>query len=226
MWFEFREWLSKTDIPWDKLDMPYQIKEWTRAWSKFFNAYLVMEEKYSINPYTSLTTNFSDAGEHGSANNTIVQVSLQQGKKLYNFLPLNQLIKYDTYSNNLLLSDILGIPREEICLDLYGVRPNDFNKRYYLTVKRLPFKVIKSYGLFMRPQELNVIEDIPGNDIFLYDTYEKGSKPKGGSKAGRIIYYLHGFNYRFMPLAFWANCCILFKKVMDRAKKYSKKLVK
>lgn len=226
MWAEFRDWLAKTEIPWDDLDMPHQIKEWTKAWSKYYDAYMVMEDKYSIYPYTSLTTNFSDAGEHGSANNTIVQVSLQQGKKQYNFMPFGQLVKYDIYSNNLLLPEVLGIPRKDICLDLYGVRPNDKNCRYYLSVKRLPYKVVKSYGLFMRPQELNVIEGVPGNDIFLYDTSEKGNKPKGGSKAGRIIYYLHGFNYKYLPLATWANCIILSKKVMDRLKKYSKKLFK
>lgn len=219
MWSEFREWLSKTEIPWEEIDMPHQIKEWTKAWSKFYDAYMVMEDKYSVNPYTSLTTNFSDAGEHGSANNTIVQVSLQQGTKQYNFLPFEQLVKYDTYSNNLMLPEVLGIPKKDIRLDLYGVRPNDKNCRYILTVKRLPYMVVKSFGLYMRPHELNVIEEIPGNDIFLYDTSEKRSKPKGGSKSGRIIYYLHGFHYKYLPLAFWANCCILFKKVIIKIKK-------
>ena len=226
MWTEFREWLAKTDIPWEQIDMPHQIKEWTKAWSKFFDAYMVLEDKYSIFPYTSLTTNFSDAGEHGGANNTIVQVSLQQGCKQYATLPFEKLVKYDVYSNNLLLPEVLGIPRKDICLDLYGVRPNDNNCRYYLTVKRLPYKVVKSYGLFMRPQELNVIEDIPGNNIFLYDTSEKDSRPKGGSKSGRVIYYLHGFTYKDIPFALWANYRILFRKVMDRVKKITKKLFK
>lgn len=226
MWTEFRDWLAKTDIPWEQIDMPHQIKEWTKAWSKFYDAYMVMEDKYSIFPYTSLTTNFSDAGEHGSANNTIVQVSLQQGNRQYLTLPFEQLVKYDIYSNNLLLPELLGIPRKDICLDMYGVRPNDKNCRYYLSVQRLPYKVIKSYGLYMRPQELNVIEDIAGEDIFLYDTIEKANKPKGGKKSGRLIYYLHGFNYKYLSLALWANGCILFKKVMDRLRKYSKKLFK
>lgn len=226
MWAEFREWLAKTDIPWSEIDMPHQIKEWTKAWSKYYDAYLVMEDKYSIYPYTSLTTNFSDAGEHGSANNTIVQVSLQQGRKQYNFLPFEQLVKYDVYSNNLLLPGVLNLRREDICLDLYGVRPNDKKCRYYLSVQRMPYKVVKSYGLYMRPQELNVIEDIPGNDIFLYDTSESGKKPHGGTFSNRLIYYLHGFGYKYIPLAFWANCKILFKKVTDRTKKYAKKLFK
>lgn len=226
MWSDFREWLAKTDIPWDSIDMPHQIKEWTRAWSKFYDAYMVMEDKYSIYPYTPLTTNFSDAGEHGSANNTIVQVSLQQGKKKYNTLPFENLVKYDIYSNNLDLTKILNIAREDICLDLYGVRPNDKKCRYYLTVKRLPYKCLKSYGLFMRPQELNVIEGIPGNDIFLYDTTVRSRRPKGNGLSNRLVYYLHGFNYKFIPLAFWANCRILTKKVIDWVHKKVKKLLR
>lgn len=226
MWTDFRDWLAKTDIPWGDLDMPHQIKEWTRAWSKYYDAYMVMEDKYSIFPYTSLTTNFSDAGEHGSANNTIVQVSLQQGYKQYVTLPFDQLIRYDIYSNNLLLPEALGIPQNDICLDLYGVRPNDKKCRYYLTVKRLPYKVIKSFGLYMRPQELNVIEGISGSDIFLYDTSEEEKKPKGGSKTNRLVYFLHGFNYKYIPLAFGENCRILLKKAIARLSKKWKKIFK
>ncbi len=224
MWTDFRDWLSKTDIPWEQIDMPYQIKEWTKAWSKFYDAFMVMEDKYSIFPYTSLTTNFSDAGEHGGANNTIVQVSLQQGCKQYVTLPFEQLVKYDIYSNNLLLPSVLNLSREDVCLDLYGVRPNDRKCKYYLTVKRLPYKVVKSYGLYMRPQELNVIENIPGNDIFLYDTSEVEKKPKGSVFLNRLIYYLHGFSYKYIPLAFLANCKILLMKVTDRINKHVRKL--
>ena len=205
MWKGFREWLSKTDIPWADIDMPHQIKEWTKAWSKFFDAYMVLEGRWSIFPYTSLTTNFSDAGEHGDANNTIVQVSLQQGHKTYQTLPFEKLVKYDIYSNNIGLADALNIPLEDICLDLYGVRPNDHNRRYYLTVKKLPYKLVESYGLYMRPHELNVIERIPGNDIFLYDTALSDKAPNGGSFTNRMLYFQHGFNWKYAIYVCWGN---------------------
>ena len=216
MWMGFREWLSKTDIPWADIDMPHQIKEWTKAWSKFFDAYMVLEGRWSIFPYASLTTNFSDAGEHGDANNTIVQVSLQQGHKAYQTLPFEKLVKYDIYSNNIGLADALNIPLEDICLDLYGVRPNDHNRRYYLTVKKLPYKVVESYGLYMRPHELNVIEQIPGNDIFLYDTAISDKAPDGGSFTNRMLYYQHGFNWKFSINVCWGNYVHIFKKVISR----------
>lgn len=219
MWKEFREWLSKTEIPWAEIDMPHQIKEWTKAWSKFFDAYMVLEDKYSIFPYISLTTNFSDAGEHGDANNTIVQVSLQQGYKQYQTLPFEQLVKYDIYSNNVGLADALGLKLDKVCLDLYGVRPNDHKKRYYLSVKRLPYKVIKSFGLYMRPQELNVIENIPGEDIFLYDTTIADAKPKTGGKVNQALYYQHGFSFKCLPHIYWGTFCFLTKKVCKRLKR-------
>ena len=212
MWSEFREWLGKNVILWKELDMPHQIKEWTKAWSKFYYAYMIKNDKYSIYPYTALSTNFSDAGEHGGANNTIVQVSLQQGIKHYATLPLDKLVKYDVYSNNIGLAEALGFALDDICLDLYGIRPNEFNKKYYLTVKRLPYKVVKSFGLYMRPQELNVFENIPGNDIFLYDTTEKAPKPKGKGLPNRLLYYLHGYSYKLLPLACWAQMKVLVRK--------------
>ena len=219
MWKGFREWLSKTDIPWADIDMPHQIKEWTKAWSKFFDAYMVLEGRWSIFPYTSLTTNFSDAGEHGDANNTIVQVSLQQGHKTYQTLPFEKLVKYDIYSNNIGLADALNIPLEDICLDLYGVRPNDHNRRYYLTVKKLPYKLVESYGLYMRPHELNVIERIPGNDIFLYDTALSDKAPNGGSFTNRMLYFQHGFNWKYAIYVCWGNYVHILKKVISRLKK-------
>ena len=216
MWREFRDWFKDAEIKWENLDMPIQIKQWERAWSKFFYAYMIENDKFSIYPHTALSTNFSDAGEHGDSNNTIVQVSLQQGCKQYATLPFEQLVKYDVYSNNIGLSEVLGIPINDICLDLYGIRPNDFNRRYFLTVKKLPYKVLRSFGLYMRPHELNVIEDIPGNDIFLYDTTQRALKPKGKGAHNRFLYHLHGFNYKYMPAACWAQMKVLVRKAWNK----------
>ena len=212
MWNDFREWNSKTKIDWDSVDMPPQIKTWDRAWSKFFHAYMVLNDLYSLCPYVSLTTNFSDAGEHGGDNNTIVQVNLQYGYKEYNFKPFKELVHYDSFSNNKDLAETLNIPIDDLCIDLFGVRDNTKNKRYYLSVQQLPYKVVKSYGLFLRPQELNVMYDVSGSDIFLYDTSEKFPKPKGKGKQSRLLYYLHGYSYKYLPIACWTQFKVLVRK--------------
>lgn len=40
---------------------------------------------------------------------------------------------------------------------------------YILSTQQLDMKVVKSYALKMRPIELNILEDIPGNGIYLYE---------------------------------------------------------
>lgn len=68
---------------------------------------------------------------------------------------------------------------------------NDSNKeckiQYYLTQKSLPFEIVKSYARAMRPIDANVICEIEGGDIFLYDITKKGNAPKV-SEADRYLY--------------------------------------
>lgn len=219
MWNDFLEWNSKTDIQWESVDMPPQISTWTKAWSKYFHAYMAENDLYSIVPYVSLTTNFSDAGEHGESNNTIVQVNLQYGHKDYEFKPFSELVRYDAFSNNILVAEHLQMTEKELLLDLYGTRENNLNKRFWITTRCLPYKVVKSFGLFLRPQELNVLYDIPGNGIFLYDTTVAAKKPKGTSFSNRMLYYLHGFNFRYMPLACWGYFVTLSRKAIQKLSK-------
>ena len=63
MWRTFRKWYDtcSEDMIMDS-EIPPICKRWTRAWSKYFNAYNAISGKYVVYPYVSLTTNFSDAG--------------------------------------------------------------------------------------------------------------------------------------------------------------------
>ena len=56
MWTEFTSWLNNWNEDYSNFDMPDIIKNWTRAWSKYFYAYLLANHKYFIYPSTSLTT--------------------------------------------------------------------------------------------------------------------------------------------------------------------------
>lgn len=191
MWDSFKKWMLQYD---EKLlhtvDMPDTIKRWKRAWSKYYNAYLVSCNKYVIYPNVSLTTNFSDAGEHGDKNNSIVQVNLQQSK-LKMILPnVESLIKYDIYGNNESIYNWINILPEDICLDLYGFNRNILKKRYILSTRILQFKIIKSFALNMRPLELNIKENINGKGIFLYDsTIHVNSKKSSYSHALGLYFF-------------------------------------
>lgn len=191
MWLQFSEWLMKWDEDFEKIDMNETIKGWSRAWSKFFYAFLVSQNKYFLFPYESLTTNFNDAGgEHGGGE-PIVQVSLQQGRRNYQFSDFDKLVKYDIYGHNEEIADWLGINRKEITVHFY-MNNRRTNCRYILGHTGLPYKVIKGFALSMRPWELNIKNNILGNDIILYD---RGSSDNIALRQGkyRFIFLMYFF---------------------------------
>lgn len=199
MWNSFDDWLSEWDQDFEPIDMMSCIKNWTRAWSRYMYAYIILNDKYFIYPYVSLTTNFNDVGgEHGGGNSSIVQVSLLQGSKKYYFLPFDDLIKYDVYCNNLNIPKWLGIDSSKIDVDLYGMRES-YNKEYVLTTIKLPYKVKQSFALNMRPIELNVKYNIQGKGLYLYDTEMRPCmSPLKVYPIDMAEYYLRGFNFRLL----------------------------
>lgn len=195
MWSKFLEWFeqkSEKDIL--NVDMSKTIKSWKNAWSRYFIAYVVSTNRYCIFPYVALSTNFSDAGVHGDNNPSVVQVNLQQGDFKYRMPESSKLVRYDIYSNNEMLYDWLHVNRDDLCLDLYGDHETFNNKRFILTTKCLPYKITKSYALYMRPWELNVRYGIEGDGIYLYDT--SISSKQSIKNIYVADYYLRNFNDR------------------------------
>lgn len=199
MWNKFVEWRETSSE--DKIrtiDMSSIIKNWTRAWSKYYNAYVVDTGKFVIYPSVSHSTNFNDAGgEHGS-DGSFVQVSLMNTAKTYNLPDFDKLEKYDIYFNNIHLYKWLGISPDDLCLDLYGYNRNEKQKKYLLSTKILPYKVIRSFSLSMRPIEVNVEENLSGDGIFLYDTNSQVTPDKGIYSKDFVRYHLQGFDYRLL----------------------------
>lgn len=197
MWESFILWRdSHTENYILDIDIPETIKGWTRAWSKYYNAYVVDTNRYVLYPNISLTTNFSDAGEHGGDNNSIVQVNLLQNDKEYSFGEFDKLVRYDIYFNNEEIYSWLELDKNELCLDLYGFNDNVNKKRYILSVRHLPYKIVKTYALNMRPIELNIKLCVHGTGIYLYDTNFIESNRNRFSDYEITHYYLKGFNTR------------------------------
>ncbi len=195
MWREFTQWRdSHQEDYYNRVDMPDLIKSWTRAWSKYYNAYVVDTGKYCLYPNVSLTTNFSDAGEHGGDNNSLVQVNLQQSDFEYRLYDYESLVKYDIYFNNVDLPLWLNIPNEDVCLDVYGFHENVGKRKYILSTRHLPYKVLCGWALNLRPIELNVKNDVRGEGIYLYDTSIAASKNKKVEELAVVPYFLEGFD--------------------------------
>lgn len=221
MWADFRKWLSvdehSSDDYINNVDMQPSIKKWNRAWTKYYNAYMVETNKYCIYPILSVVTNCGAIGEHSDSSLTLVQTNIEMGYRNFVFASLSDLTKYDIYFNNIEIYRQLNMSEGELCLDLYGTNPNLLSRKFLLSIRNLPYKIEKSFALNFRAPEINIMLDIPGNDIKLYDTTIAAPRKQGEVDYSTIDYFLHGFNQRYLRqyIAKWL-IRVLNKKMFNR----------
>lgn len=197
MWSGFQQWYNNpANQDLSKVDMPDFIKGWKKAWSKFYMAYQVVRDKYFIFPSVSLTTCFSEAGEHGF-DSTIGQVTLLSGPKDFKFVPFEEMTRYDVYGTDSRVYEWVGIPKEELMVSFRSERPNVQGKRYILSSYCYPYSVVKTFGLNLFPIELNVKYALPGEGLYLYDTSVPGKEGKNPPMSV-AYYYLKNFNIRLL----------------------------
>ena len=85
------------------------------------------------------------------------------------------------------------MPEEELTCDLWGRKPEHAYRRYVLSSRRLGYEVLKSFGLQMKPAELNIYENVPGQGIFLYDTQKPTGKVEDEKETRiRLLEYGYG----------------------------------
>ena len=192
-WKDFMTWfIDKNDEDLYSPLLPIAVSNWSKkSWLKFHNKYLVDSNKYFVYPRQSLTTNFSDQGEHANVTSTYQVPLLSNSKSNFN-LPGNieDSIKYDSFFENKNIPNKLLIDSEDLDVNLQSEKNN--KKRFILTTKIYNFKIIKSFGMKLRPIDLNVIFEIPGDQIFLYDTKYKCKNTRSSYKYDiqRFIYDL------------------------------------
>lgn len=177
-WNEFYKWYKdKEYLKINRDSIPNNVMNWPESsWLKFHVQYCIARNKYFVYPYQSLSTNFADAGTHYAFNTNKMQVPLSVAKNKKYIFPDTMEINavYDEYYESKSLGSYIG---ENTLINLYGQKKHT-NENYILSMEKLPYKIIKSYGLQMRPVELNVINDVKGNDLYLYDTAYRANKPK------------------------------------------------
>lgn len=197
-WEGFKDWYGRfSDDGFKELDMPENIKKWPKAWSKYYMAYLVATGRYFVFPQISHTTCFGDAGEHSSNSSNIGQANLLCGQSQYRFKPFDEMVRYDSFGTNEALYQWIGLTKDELCVDFYCSKINFQKCRYILTPSRMSLKIVKSFGMMMRPIELNVKYAIEGRELFLYDSVN-GEACAASTGLPRNIsnYYLRGYNPR------------------------------
>ncbi len=189
-WTGFSEWLEVNDgkdISGNGL--PSNVAEWGESsWLKYAIKYLIEKDKYFLYPRVSYTTNFADAGEHASHAVTDLQVPLEFGhRENFNFSRVGEArAVYDAYFENTLL------PYES---DLYGIKYRDgqVRMRYLLSTDNLPFQLVQSYGLLLKPMDANIFEKMEGREIKVYDLSLKAKEAKA-DKGLRENYFYPGMN--------------------------------
>lgn len=175
-WNDFYEWYKKNEEwedgnpGWPK-ELPQNVMSWgEESWLKYHIKYCITKNKYFVYPYVSFSTCFSEKGVHTAESSNRLQVAMQNGKKILFDFPnwQEESVCYDVFYENVNLFKYIGISKDDLTIDLYGMHMIT-GKRYLLTCRELPYMCIRTWGKKLIPHDMNIICDIQGNDIFLYD---------------------------------------------------------
>jgi len=178
-------------------------------WFPIFTKYLIASGRYFVFPRVSLSTGCGDAGTHFNRTVTFFQAALQRSKQTYTFKNLDDSVcVYDSFFE--ILPDRLNRLNERLSaynydVDLYATKTErNLRAEYTLTSRRCRTPIL-SFGKEMLPIEANVIEDDPGQEIFLcrkedlrwdwlsglattrsnYEFFERTSRP---SRIQRVLF--------------------------------------
>jgi hypothetical protein len=202
MWNEFMDWYdTQENFNIANYNLPENIKKWNRAWTPFYYGYMLDTAKYFLYPSISYSTNFSSAGEHNHMkDDPSFQVNLSFGKTVFVTPKIANLERYDVFGNNEDIYKIVDIPKNDLCVDLYGNNPNIRNKKYYLTIRKLDYLIVKSFGLKLRPPELNIQYSIEGSSIYLFDTKTYKTRKKEQTPDYSLHSYFYNIDNKMMFL--------------------------
>ena len=175
-WLDFEKWYKDNsgNIGNDP-NIPKNVREWPNSsWLKYHIKYCIEKDKYFVYPNTSLSTCFSEVGQHCKEKERHLHVSMMNDcSKQYDFCRMedkNYAIIYDAFFERIGIDSNITL-EGEVTVDIYGYKESELIKRYWLTTKRENYKIINKYSLELRPHELNIVYGINGDDIFLYDTH-------------------------------------------------------
>ena len=127
-----------------------------------------------------------------------------------------QSVVYDAFFENTRIAEVLRIPSEELCVDLYGSKPDTKKEKYWLTTICADYRLEKSFGLSLRPQELNVMLNIPGTEIKLYNLSCHKDDKQGDSLTD---YQFFDYYYRLTHARWKGLARFLLEKIKMRIKK-------
>lgn len=202
-WALFRAWLRENeDYDFGGTPrIPEHIRHWGKhSWLKYHIAFCIETNRLFLYPRVARSTCFSDPGVNFSESENTFQVPLMTDARrepLRLSGPEESMAVYDQWMENEKLGVFL---RKDVCVDLYGAKTWFEDKPYLLTSSVLEGgEEIASWGRQMRPQEWNVLAEVPGKDIRLY-RLAPGAKKRGSTRETRAAdagYYIRGISYPY-----------------------------
>lgn len=174
-WSEFKEWYNIHNDNISQIPIPEYVKGWSHSWKKFHIAYLVDTNKYFVYPTVSYTTIQPSLGVHVS------EVRLDKGYIVPLCSGFNRELVFQVFDGTLVYDCFFEIKKLEIEINdkviqanfnLYGDKQKDnIDESYYISSKRIPgLKVLKEWGVYEIPLEINVLHSNEGSGLFLYDS--------------------------------------------------------
>ncbi|WP_349663577.1 glycosyltransferase [Cellulophaga lytica] len=194
-WKSFKEWYDKGQNLKGNLSIPRYVRSWSeKSWLKYNIAYLIEKNKYFLYPKIALSTNFSDVGTHVGNTSTAYQVPLFMMKsKTYKFSTVEESLSvYDAFYENAKLYMYLNKGKEDLVVDLYGHKEYYGNK-YLLTDKIMNYKILNSFSRLLKPIEMNVVNNIKGEELFLYDVNFKEINSRSFNNLNSVFIVLNTF---------------------------------
>lgn len=191
-WAAFRRWLADHEADPPHAGIPRNVTQWSdHSWLKHHVRYCLETGRFFVYPRVSLTTNFSDRGQHNEGQENGYQVPLQEAHEVpYRFPDLDRsLAVYDAFFESMRLHGALGLEARDLCVDLYGMKGPRPGVRHWLSLESAPFKVVRSFDLAFRPHEASVLHGVPGEVIRLYDTAEAAPPPPGPDLSDTRVKY-------------------------------------
>ena len=191
-WSDFRKWYKEKENNLTySYDVPHAVFDWKDSRCKYLLYYIVEKNKYYLTPYDSLSTNFHNVGTHISIASASYQVPLLYGDKKFNFPQFEQALKYDAFFESIDLKNRIegDYPEARICVDYYGLHRDYDSYDLCFSTANLPYKIVKSYGLELRPPELNYYYNIKGEDLILYDTSKEENHKKQRKHHYNLLHY-------------------------------------